>query len=111
MVRRDRVVKVLDFGLAKLTEKEGEATADTQAPTRVQFRTTPGMLMGTVAYMSPEQARGLEVDAGTDVFSLGVTLYEMLTGTTPFTGDTTSDVIAAILKTEPAPVGDFNPEI
>ncbi len=108
MVRRDQLVKVLDFGLAKLTEKKEEGVVDQQAPTRALVRTTPGMIMGTVAYMSPEQARGQEVDARTDIFSLGVMLYEMLTGSLPFTGETTTDMLAAILKTEPAAPCDLN---
>ncbi len=102
MVRRDQLAKVLDFGLAKLTEKNDDAPIDLLAPTRVMVRTTPGMVMGTVEYMSPEQARGKVVDARTDIFSLGIVLYEMLTGSSPFAGETTSDVLAAILKTDPA---------
>src|SRR6266540_508517 len=74
MLRRDGYVKVLDFGLAKLTEQK---SSDSEAPTMV--RTLPGMVMGTIKYMSPEQARGLEVDARTDIWSLGVVLYEILT--------------------------------
>ncbi len=111
MVRTDGLAKVLDFGLAKLTEKKDDAAIDTEAPTRAQVQTSPGVVMGTVAYMSPEQARGLEVDARTDIFSLGIVLYEMLAGRLPFTGATASDVIAAILKTEPAPLSGFNQEI
>lgn len=109
MVREDGLVKVLDFGLAKLTEKKADATADSQDPTRALVKTRPGVVMGTVAYMSPEQARGLPVDARTDVFSLGVVLYEMLSGSLPFAGETASDVIAAILKSEPAPFGEGVP--
>ncbi|MBA2731692.1 MAG: protein kinase [Acidobacteria bacterium] len=111
MLREDGLVKVLDFGLAKLTEKKTDAPADTQAPTQVLIKTSIGAVMGTAAYMSPEQARGLEVDARTDIFSLGVCLYEMFAGRLPFTGETTSDVIAAILKTEPAPLSKVNQEI
>jgi predicted ATPase/serine/threonine protein kinase len=102
MLRPDGYVKVLDFGLAKLTEpKVAAITPDSQAPTKEFVNTTPGMVMGTVKYMSPEQARGLPVDAGTDIWSLGVVLYEMATGRVPFEGETPSDVIASILKTEP----------
>jgi eukaryotic-like serine/threonine-protein kinase len=98
MLRSDGYVKVLDFGLAKLTES---APARDAAPSAARFSTEAGLVMGTVSYMSPEQARGLEVDARTDIFSLGVVLYEMLTGQPPFAGETPSDVLAAILKTEP----------
>jgi serine/threonine-protein kinase len=110
MVREDGLVKVLDFGLAKLAEKKIE-DVDSQAATRAKVTTEAGMILGTVAYMSPEQARGLVVDVRTDIFSLGVVLYEMLTGRSPFAGETTSDVIAAILRSEPAPPSNFNQEI
>ncbi|MGH9937069.1 MAG: serine/threonine-protein kinase, partial [Blastocatellia bacterium] len=83
MLRRDGIVKVLDFGLAKLTERRPDAI-DREAPTIAKVNTDPGTVMGTANYMSPEQARGLEVDARSDIFSLGVTLYEMLAGRTPF---------------------------
>ncbi|MDQ4120919.1 MAG: protein kinase [Acidobacteriota bacterium] len=99
MLRHDGLVKVLDFGLAKLVEKES-ATVDSKILRKGQFNTTPGLVMGTVAYMSPEQARGLETDARTDVWSLGVCLYETLFGVQPFAGDTVSDQIAGILKNE-----------
>ena len=98
MVRRDGIVKVLDFGLAKLTEAVGSRRLT------ARFRHWPasahesGMVMGTPRYMSPEQARGEKVDARTDIFSLGVLLYEMIAGRAPFAGATTSDVIAAILQ-------------
>src|SRR5437762_3392862 len=77
MVRRDGIVKVLDFGLAKLTERRSPESVDSEAATRVNIKTEPGVVMGTVAYMSPEQARGEELDARTDIWSLGVVLYEM----------------------------------
>ena len=107
MLREDSLVKVLDFGLAKLIEKESPASNSNEDPTLA--RTTPGTVLGTIAYMSPEQARGKEVDARTDIFSLGAVLYEMLTGRVPFAGETTSDVIADILKAEPAPVDADTP--
>ena len=100
MIRRDGYVKVLDFGLAKLTEKQNPIS-DLEAETRKLALTMPGMMMGTAAYMSPEQTRGLaDIDARTDIWSLGVVLYEMLTGHVPFAGETVSDVIASILKTD-----------
>jgi serine/threonine protein kinase len=103
MLRRDNIVKVLDFGQAKLTERRAVAS-DPDASTSVSVKTDPGVVMGTARYMSPEQARGQEVDARTDIFSLGVVLYEMIAGQAPFTGETTSDVIVAILTSEPPPL-------
>ena len=100
MLRPDGYVKVLDFGLAKLTEQQAHTT-NTTAPTIGQIDTAPGTIVGTANYLSPEQARGLEVDARADIFSLGVVIYEMVAGHPPFVGETTSDVIAAILKEEP----------
>ena len=100
MIRRDRIVKVLDFGLAKLIERE-PGTFEAEAETLAQVRTSPGVVMGTAAYMSPEQARGRETDARTDIWSLGVVLYEMTShGQRPFAGETMSDVIASILTSE-----------
>ena len=95
MLRRDGYVKVLDFGLAKLTELP--AGTDTEAPTRPLVNTDPGTVMGTVGYMSPEQARGHATDARTDIWSLGVVIYQMVTNHLPFEGSSNSDVIAAIL--------------
>jgi hypothetical protein len=100
MVRRDGYVKVLDFGLAKPTERERPAL-DTEAPTRALVQTEPGKVMGTVAYMSPEQARGDDLDARTDIWSFGVVLYEMISGHKPFEGATPSHVIVSILDREP----------
>ena len=102
MIRSDGYIKVLDFGLAKLTEKEF-------APTTSE--TNPGVVMGTPRYMSPEQARGLDVDLRTDIFSLGTVIYEMVTGKVPFEGETTSDIIAAIIKDEPEPMSVSVPEL
>ena len=101
MLRPDGIVKVLDFGLAKLTEKPA---TDSTLPTQPRVQTETGMLMGTASYMSPEQARGLAVDARTDIWSLGVVLYEMLAGRTPFEGATNSDVIVSVLEREPLPL-------
>ena len=99
MVRGDGYIKVLDFGVAKLTERP--ATTDTEAPTKALVNTDPGAVMGTVGYMSPEQARGQAVDVRTDIWSLGVVLYEMLAGRQPFEAATPGDIIGAILGKEP----------
>jgi serine/threonine protein kinase/Tol biopolymer transport system component len=109
MLRADGYVKVLDFGLAKLTGKPS-SSIDTEAATQALVETDPGAVMGTVAYMSPEQARGEEVDARTDIWSLGVVLYEMLTGHLPFGGKSASHTIVAILDAEPQPLARFLPE-
>ncbi len=103
MLRRDGILKVLDFGLAKLAPHQA-LLVDQQAPTRSVVNTNPGVVMGTVGYMSPEQARGAEVDARTDVWSLGVVLYEMATGRAPFEGETPSHVIVSIMESEPPPL-------
>src|SRR5437763_2703068 len=108
MVRSDGNVKVLDFGLAKLTEPK---TIDTAAPTLPQVETAPGVVMGTFSYMSPEQARGLAVDARTDIWSLGVMIYEMAAGRQPFEGETASDVMSLILQKEPPPLAHSLPEV
>jgi serine/threonine protein kinase len=110
MLREDGYVKVLDFGLAKLTQQE-PAAIDMEAPTKSLFNTDAGVVMGTPSYMSPEQARGHEVDWRTDIFSLGVVVYEMVTGRLTFEGETTSDVIAAILRQELAPLGTYSSEV
>ncbi len=110
MLRRDGYLKVLDFGLAKLTEHQRSAFA-TQVQTHDVIETKPGTVMGTLAYMSPEQARGLEVDARTDIFSLGVLSYELLAGQRPFTGSTGAEVIAAVLHTEPPALAQLAPHL
>ena len=100
--RRDQIVKVLDFGLAKLTEEFIEnQTSDPDASTRMFVRTEPSMILGTMRYMSPEQARGLVVDARTDIWSAGVVLYELIAHQAPFSGPTASDLLVSILDREP----------
>ncbi|MDQ3818743.1 MAG: serine/threonine protein kinase, partial [Acidobacteriota bacterium] len=110
MIRRDRFVKVLDFGLAKLALRKA-AALDSTAPTRMRGNTSPGVVMGTVNYMSPEQARGLSVDERTDIWSLGVVLYEMLAGGLPFKGETPTDVTVSILEREPAALTALSAEV
>ena len=105
MVRRDSIVKVLDFGLAKPSPKF-TSTGDLASN-----KTIPGTVMGSARYMSPEQARGLAVDERTDIWSLGVVLYEMLTGMPPFNGETTADTIAAVIYQEPEPIGNLMPNV
>src|SRR5262249_52054404 len=105
MLRHDGYVKVLDFGLAKLSEPT--PGADTEALTRAKVKTDPGTVMGTVAYMSPEQARGQPVDPRTDIWSLGVVIFQMITAHLPFEGSSNSDVIAAILGKEPPPLARY----
>ncbi len=112
MIRRSGHVKVLDFGLAKLTERPSSGEeADGEAVTRVLVQTDAGVVMGTSQYMSPEQARGKPVDVRTDIWSLGVVLYEMAAGRAPFFGDTKTDVIVAIAKTDPSPIARFAPNL
>jgi eukaryotic-like serine/threonine-protein kinase len=110
MLRRDGYVKVLDFGLAKLAEPPARIIG-TQAATTCGVSTEVGVVKGTVRYMSPEQARGQKVDARSDIFSLGIVLYEMITGRVPFEGPTSSDVIAAVLDKNPLPLTQFLLEV
>ncbi len=111
MIRHDGIVKVLDFGLAKLTEPKLDV-ADTEAPTKAMLRTDPGTVMGTVIYMSPEQATGIQVDVRTDIWSLGVVIYEMVAGCLPFEGSTASQVLASILnQKEQPPLARFSREV
>jgi eukaryotic-like serine/threonine-protein kinase len=125
MLRSDGYVKVVDFGLAKFIEKRilglfaSDPDAETQSPDQTEpqpqsqpfVKTNPGAVMGTVYYMSPEQAQGLHVDARSDIFSLGILLYEMLTGRLPFEGSTTSEVLIAIIQKKPKSMARFSPDI
>ena len=100
--RRDRVVKVLDFGLAKVTEKKISKDDESEAATA--FKTAPGIIMGTINYMSPEQAQAGSIDQRTDIWSTGVMLYEMVAGKMPFSGVTSSHTIVQILEKVPSPL-------
>ena len=105
MIRDDGLVKILDFGLAKLHTVD-PSISEIDAVTQLQINTERGIVMGTAQYLSPEQARGKELDHRTDIWSLGVIIYEMLAGQRPFDGETTTDVLAAILKSDPEPIAD-----
>jgi eukaryotic-like serine/threonine-protein kinase len=122
MARKDGLVKALDFGLAKLRadketkgrrdgETEGQSVSPSLALSVPPSLTAAGTVMGTASYMSPEQARGEKVDHRTDIFSMGVMLYEMLAGRRPFEGATASDVMAAVLTNEPVPLVEIAPEV
>src|SRR6266516_3889697 len=110
MLRPDGYAKVLDFGIAKLTEQRLASDNHTVETTAV-LQTRPGLVLGTAHYMSPEQARGQKVDARSDIWSLGVVLYEMVAGIPPFPGETPSDCIASILTKEPPPLSGVLPEV
>jgi hypothetical protein len=109
MVSRDGRVKVLDFGLAKLRRDRVFAGDETEQPT--EGLTAEGQVMGTVAYMSPEQINGKRLDARSDIFSLGVLLYEMATGCRPFRGDSSAQLMSSILRDAPPPVTEVRDEI
>jgi len=104
MVRADGYVKVLDFGIAKLAKSGFTEATDETSQSKESGQTSTGAILGTVSYMSPEQARGELVDKGSDIWSLGVLLYEMLTGQAPFTGATPAEVVSSILEKEPPPL-------
>jgi serine/threonine-protein kinase len=110
MVRPDGYVKLLDFGIAKLTE-EGSTSEHQESARTAALQTRPGLILGTGRYMSPEQARGQKVDARSDIWSLGVVLYEMVVGIPPFLGETPSDCIASILTKEPSPLSGLLPDV
>lgn len=110
MIRRDGYVKILDFGLAKPIMHLAQASGAEDATVQM-IKTQPGLVMGSVRYMSPEQARGKDTDERTDVWSLGVVLYEMLSGTNPFDGETISDSLAALIHVEAAPLTEIPEEL
>ncbi len=107
MIRPDGFVKVLDFGLAKLVEEEKKSFLGLEDSTARQAKTEKGVILGTVNYMSPEQAKAERVDEGTDIFSLGVVIYEMVAGRTPFTGNSASETFANLINKEAQPLSHF----
>ena len=111
MVRPDDYVKVLDFGLAKLVEQKNKSLLSSEEPTVRHNLTAKGVVVGTVNYMSPEQARGERVDERTDIFSLGVSVYEMLAGKPPFAGGNAIETMGSILNKDPAPLSRITPEV
>ena len=106
----DGRVKILDFGLARVTQPEGPGASETNSPTATPG-TEPGMVLGTLGYMSPEQVRGRPADARSDIFSFGAILYEMLSGHRAFRGDSAADTMSAILKEDPPELTPANPSI
>jgi eukaryotic-like serine/threonine-protein kinase len=113
ILRPDGLVKILDFGIAKLSEfpAVGGQSSEEVATALKSEGTSPGMIIGTANYMSPEQARGKPVDARSDIFSFGIVFYELLTGRRPFEGENAMDVIGAVLHKEPVPINQFAPSL
>src|SRR5690242_13946087 len=104
LVAKNGYAKLADFGLAKLTEREGDATQ-----TLTEKQTRPGVVVGTIPYMSPEQASGQKLDARSDIFSFGSVLYELLAGSRPFTGATSLETLQKVIHETPRPLGDEIP--
>lgn len=111
MLRPDGYVKVLDFGLAKFSEQHSTGSSPSNPDAATNVDTDPGTVMGTVSYMSPEQASGRHIDARSDIFSLGVLLYEMLSGRRPFEGTTPSEIIVSIIQKRARPLARYTPEV
>ena len=111
IVRPDGFVKVLDFGLAKLVEHKNKSFKGWEEETIKQNQTAKGLILGTVNYMSPEQAKGEKVDERTDIFSLGVVIYEMIAGRTPFAGDSISETFANLINKNPQPLSRFSADV
>ncbi len=111
MIRPDGYVKILDFGLAKLVEQKNPSILGLEESTLKQSQTAKGIILGTVQYMSPEQAKAERVDGQTDIFSLGVVLYEMLAGRTPFAGDSISETFANLINQEPLPLSRYTENV
>ena len=107
MIRPDGLIKVLDFGLAKLVEQKNKSVLGLEDSTIAQNQTAKGVILGTINYMSPEQAKGESVDERTDIFSLGVVIYEMIAGKTPFASDSMSETFANLINSEPQPLVRF----
>jgi serine/threonine protein kinase len=110
MIRPDGFVKILDFGIAKLIEKRNELV-EAEAATAIKAGTQDGLIIGTASYMSPEQARGKDVDARSDIFSFGVVLYEMLSGKQPFEGESVIDTISSIIHKDPVPLNQITSDV
>jgi serine/threonine-protein kinase len=112
MIRPDGLVKILDFGIAKLSAPSVVASGSSEDATAIKpHGTSPGMIIGTANYMSPEQAKGKEIDARSDIFSFGIVFYEMLTGKRAFDGETALESISSILKDEPQPISQILPDV
>ena len=103
--------KILDFGLAKVTYKPRSSSGQTATLATSDQLTSPGAMLGTVAYMSPEQVKAKELDARSDLFSFGAVLYEMATGKLPFEGASSGEICGAILHQEPAAIASWNPDL